>query len=379
MTRMPSAAIRLTAVLLPILLFLSPLVAAQSPSTSSEVVYASVVLVRTGERTPFIEQYQNATKLTPSGAQQVYSLGASFRERYITSQNTSNPSTAISGLSPHEVDSLQLYLLAQDTQYNDATAQAFIQSLYPPYPASNSSGSSSPTAGYQYPWIHAASENDPESIYADGSSTCAAFANDATYFNTNEFSNTVSQSSDLYQRVGQALAGGNMSEDRYTYNNAYAVWDYVSYEYAHNRTVQAAFNTGNLTGALQQLRYYSDQFQWATYGTADSTHVSRIAGQTFAYAVLERLGLNIQSKGTSAKLSVLFSEFPAFVSFASLLNLQKMSTNFRGLPEFGSSLVMELFANKSSQYPDPGDLQVRLLFRNGTNASSSLTTYSMGR
>lgn len=376
---MPPAAGLCAKTLVAILPHLVGFASAQSTSTASEIVHASIILLRSGERTPYLQTDQNTTKLTSEGAQQIYSLGQAYRERYINSANSSNPSASILGLAPHEIDLTQTYLLAQDTQYNDATAQAFMQALYPPHSTNTSNGIASSPTGYQYPWIHSASMNDPESIYVDGASSCAAFLNDSAYFNTDAFSNTASQSSELYQRVGEKLAHRNMSMDRFNYNNAYTVWDYVSYQYANNKTVQRAFDTGNLTGDLLPIRYWADEFQWALYGSPDTTQPSRIAGQTFGYAALQRLGTNIESSGSAGKLSILFTEFPAFISFASLLGLQKKSSNFKGLPEPGSSLVLELFSDGigNKTYPEKDDLQVRLLFRNGTNATSGLQTYSM--
>jgi len=66
------------------------------------------------------------------------------------------------------------------------------------------------------------------------------------------------------------------------------------------------------------------------------------------------------------------------VSLASLIGLPDMYEQFFGLPDLGSSMVFELFttANVSSDnYPSVSELQVRFLFRNGTNSTMNLDEY----
>lgn len=120
-------------------ILLTPASYAQSDiSTHKYTVWSSVIFSRTGERTP--ELLPNTSQsLTSLGAQQQYDVGTFFRERYLQTYGSTNgiDSAPIQDMSVDELDGDQLYVMALDQQYNVASAQAFLQGLYPPYSLSN--------------------------------------------------------------------------------------------------------------------------------------------------------------------------------------------------------------------------------------------------
>ncbi|KAI7067733.1 hypothetical protein KC352_g42896, partial [Hortaea werneckii] len=103
--------------------------------------WASVVFSRGGERTPEVLGHL-PTVLTSLGAQQMYQSGSFFRNRYITSSldlmSSDDDDTTLQDLSPDSIDPLQLYVAALDDQWTLASAQAFMQGLYPPYTLNDS-------------------------------------------------------------------------------------------------------------------------------------------------------------------------------------------------------------------------------------------------
>jgi hypothetical protein len=107
-------------------------------SSAEYTVHSSFLFFRTGDRTPSILG-DSPTTLTPLGAQQLYSTGEFFRARYITNEFSGINITSglqkatIDGLSINTPLDLQLYLLATDQQSEVASAQAFMQGLYPPF------------------------------------------------------------------------------------------------------------------------------------------------------------------------------------------------------------------------------------------------------
>ena len=100
---------------------LVPVVVAQN---LTETIWSSVIVTRNGDSIPLISS--SPTVLTPLGAQQLYSSGALFRDRYI------NSNSAIPGLSKSAIDNSQTFSLSLLADYVEASAQAFIQGLYPP-------------------------------------------------------------------------------------------------------------------------------------------------------------------------------------------------------------------------------------------------------
>src|SRR4051812_7021030 len=71
-----------------------------------EQVWGSVIFSLYGDRTPYI--LPGPYTLTPLGAQQLYSSGWEFRQRYVSASQTSfvesSVSTAISGISEFVLD-----------------------------------------------------------------------------------------------------------------------------------------------------------------------------------------------------------------------------------------------------------------------------------
>lgn len=105
-------------------------------------VWSTSIYLRTGDRTPEVLGFIPTT-LTSLGAQQAYSAGQFFRDRYVSSVSSSTgvDSAPLQGLAAYSIDPLQLYAIALDEQYSVASAQAFLQGLYPPYSLNDSTAS----------------------------------------------------------------------------------------------------------------------------------------------------------------------------------------------------------------------------------------------
>ncbi|KAK5121729.1 hypothetical protein LTR85_004604 [Meristemomyces frigidus] len=385
-------------------------VAAQEDYT----VWASVIFSRTGERTPEVLGYIPTT-LTSLGAQQAHNSGAFFRDRYISSVSIIDgvDSAPMQGLSAESIDSMQMYVAALDEQYTVASAQAFLQGLYPPYTLNSSTASvldptsvlangtyvEYPLQGYQYPQVHAFGALDAEFPSLGGSLDCPAFDVSAVdYTGTAEFAATEASSKSVYQAIGAPLLGAVLDdEDTWDYYNAYAIYDYINYQNSHNASFQALLSESvyidpstNIS-YLDALRWYADQQQYAQLGnlTAQNNYtvdgsawpaevtgsISTIAGNLLAAKMLAQLQVAIETGGEYYKLSVLFGDFEPFLSFFALTGLPDIDSNFYGLPDFGSVAVFELFSDTSTStdasFPDTDDLWVRFYFRNGTDGSDA--------
>ncbi|KAK0659969.1 hypothetical protein DIS24_g3722 [Lasiodiplodia hormozganensis] len=363
-----------------------------APLAVSAAVHAAVIFTRTGERTPLL----GSAELTPLGARQAHSQGTVFRQRYIAPQANSvdlRGPEAISNISEYGLMNDQLYVLATDDAYTAATAQAFLQGLYPPYtlndtaaPAlaatavlANGTYLEAPLNGYQYPRIRTVSSLDPASVYLAGQETCLNYAVDRTsYFDTAEFNETQARTSSFYQEVGAATLGGVLPAASYSYVNAYTIYDYLNYQYVHDVSTRAILsNNITLRGAFDELRFLADQQQWAFNSMPSSAQwIRAIAGKMLARKMVGQLAVNIATEGANAKLSLLFGEFQPMLSFFSLALQQ---TSDYGIPDFASSIALELFSygDSAASYPAPSDLWVRFYFRNGTSNSSELIAYPM--
>jgi hypothetical protein len=104
-----------------------------------------------------------------------------------------------------------------------------------------------------------------------------------------------------------------------------------------------------------------------------------ISGMQLAGEILKYMNSTITSGKagqSSNKLGIQFGAYATFFSFFGLASLHKANPDFMGVPDYASSMALELFtdADLSSGYPSNDDLQVRFLFHNGTASNTSEPT-----
>lgn len=359
-----------------------------------EHIWSSVIYTRYGDRTPYI--LPTANTLTPLGATQMYSAGNRFRDRYLTSA-PGNGNTVIHGISPYQLDNDQVSITSLNDQFIVGSAQAFMQGLYPPLQASSnatfingqsqlSNGSNivSPLNGYQYPQIGTASPLDLNSIWLMGANNCPIYSKSRIeYFSSAFYENLLENNRQFYQSLQPALLNGIFVNSSVNYLNAYLIYDYLNYGSIHNSSFVNDLSFEDLTRA----KILADNWVWATYGNTSASgltegdYIRAIAGRTVANRIVQALYGNINTAGSFAKLTLLFGGFEPIVSFAALAGLaSEQNSQFLGIPEYGSSMVFELFSlteNDTGSYPATTDLNVRFFFQNGTDESSELIAYPL--
>lgn len=358
-----------------------------SQSVGNDTIWASVVYSYHGDRTPLVLPVQNV--LTPLGAQQLFSAGAFFRQRYLAAPaGVQDANHTIDGILHNSFDTSQTHIRSTLDDYILASAQAFMQGLYPPHNASagtdptsilaNGSFIESPLGGYQYTQIYTTSPLDPNLIYIAGNAHCPRYDDFTANYSTSQQSlQTKSSTQDFYTSFQRDILNGVFYDSEVNYDNAYYIFDYLSYGYTHNSTIKGKLSDQDLARA----HGLADQWVQAVNGNNSiATSIQTIAGQTLAAEVIALLMNNIENRGANGKLYLLFGSFEPMIAFAALTQLPKANTNFYGMPDYGSSMVFELYTeghNSSAGYPDSDDLLVRFLFRNGTDSSSALNTYPL--
>ncbi|KAI9722030.1 MAG: hypothetical protein M1812_001990 [Candelaria pacifica] len=365
--------------------------------TLTETLYGSVIFTRYGERTPLISSFDNV--LTPVGAQQLYSAGQQFRSRYITPSSDSTDgsvvtNSSIMGISPRTIDNSQIYAASLVDEYVVNSAQAFLQGLYPPANVTdvnaaqsilaNGSVTVNPLGGYQYPRLATASPNDPAVIWLAGNVNCPQYDVSGTnYFGSQAFTSTQQSTRAFYTGLEASILNGILPDSSVGFYNAYGIFDYANYGYEHNSSIHSSLSTDD----LQKLRLLADQKQFAlngdltASGKSQGDQIRAIAGRTIAGRILGLLLGNIETEGFNNKISALFGSYEPFLAFFSLAQLSSFDPNFSGIPDYGSSMVFELFSvgdnGTSKNYPDESELKVRFLFRNGTGDGAKLVAYPL--
>jgi hypothetical protein len=364
-----------------------------------EQIWGSVVYSLYGDRTPFI--LPQTYTLTPLGAQQLYSAGSGFRDRYIVPPQTPfseySVNTVINGISEFQLDNNEVTMESTEDQFIVASAQAFMQGLYPPLQLSsndtfatsqsvlaNGSNILSPLNGYQYPQIYTASSNDDNSIWIAGEAGCPAYTASAyEYYTSPEYATILDTSAGFYESLEENFLSGIFTNSSVGYFDAYYIWDYLRYGFIHNTSIADHISEE----ALLYARALADELTFALNGNTSASgstpgdQIRAIGGRTLATRIVEALYTNVDTSGQYDKMTLLFGSYEPMVSFAALAGLaSEQNPQFYSIPDPGSSMVFELFSlsvNDTGQYPDRSDLNVRFLFRNGTGDGTQLISYSL--
>lgn len=131
-------------------------------------------------------------------------------------------------------------------------------------------------------------------------------------------------------------------------------------------------------GTLDQLRTLADAHEWSlAYNESESAadNVRAVSAMVLAEEIVEFLNNTIAGVGKQ-KIGIQFGAYATFASFFGLAQLHDVDPDFRGVAQYASSMVFELFTNSSEivsadEYPSADAMYVRFLFSNGTATNES--------
>lgn len=204
-------------------LLLSALAAASG--VSAETVLGVYVFHRHGDRT---SKSYPPTGLTPLGADQVYTSGSFYRNRYVSKDGSDKISTLSDGAAV--LSQLSVTSPKDGVLHNSATT--FLQGLYPPRgdagneTLANGKSVQAPLGGYQYIPVDAISdaatiEKAENNAWLQGNTGCTnAEVSSKAYFDSADFSKTAADSKDFYQSLLPVINSTFSSSDA-TFKNAY--------------------------------------------------------------------------------------------------------------------------------------------------------------
>ncbi|KAL5612050.1 uncharacterized protein BROUX77_002206 [Berkeleyomyces rouxiae] len=359
-------------------LTIAPVLALAS-CASAETVYGAAVFSRHGDRTT--KHYRNQ-QLTTVGANQNFVMGSAYRSRYLLDSSEHQ----IANVSQDKYVSSQVYASAPDSGILLATANYFLQGLYPPLDSINTAEAgtalangtkvTAPLSSYQYVTLHAEDANSPDTMWIKGDENCPALASSVSTWEASPvFTQRVTDTKDFFESMYPALGGVYDYTDasQLSYAQAYDIYDLINVARIHNASSPAANITDD---QLFQLRTLADSAEFgANYNSSNSD--SAIHAQTLASAFVTQLNTTVIGKG-KLKFSLFSGSYNTMLAFFGLLQLPEASSDFYGLPDYASTMGFELFtADNTSVFPtNPDtDLRVRFLFRNGT--AGALTAFPL--
>lgn len=369
---------------------------AASQTVLRQQVLSTFIYTRYGDRVPPV--LSSSPTLTPLGAQQLFEAGTIIRDRYVTpGHGNDTATTTIYGISTYQLLYDQLCILSTTDQYVAASAQAFLQGLYPPLQTSSnwtyiagestlSNGTNivAPLNGYQYPQFSMLSSNDLNSIWVDGNDNCPSYtASTQDYYETSAYQDILKNNANFYSSLESQFLNGIFSNTSVGYYDAFDIYDYLNYAYLHNSTVAESLSAVDLTKAkiLADDLVFALNANVTASGSTSGDHIRAIAGRTLAARLLEAFDTNINTQGESDKMTLLFGSFEPMVAFAALADLvSPQNAAFYNVPGPASSFIFELVSMQGEEtdvYPNTSDIYVRFLYQNGTDADSSLVEYSL--
>jgi Histidine phosphatase superfamily (branch 2) len=359
-------------------------------------VLSTFIYTHYGDRTPYV---LSDPTLTPLGAKQLYNAGAAFRGRYVSpaSDSPNDEFTTIRNISPYQLFQDEITILATNEHYISASAQAFMQGLYPPLAASSNytyieglselaDGTNvlAPLDGYQYPNLQVVTGNDLDSIWTQGWGHCPAHTVAAAqYYQSPGFQGLQASTDAFYDSLQPEFLNGIFTNSSVGYFDAYFIWDYLNYEYIHNTTVAQNLDAEEVA----RIKILAADWVFAMYGNTslsgntEGDHIGLIAGRTLASRIVQAIYTTINTQGRKDKMTLLFGSFEPMISFAALTGLvSEQNSAFYNLPQPGSSFVFELFAlreNDIGTYPDLDEIYVRFLYQNSTDETADLVEYPL--
>ncbi|EWG37108.1 acid phosphatase [Fusarium verticillioides 7600] len=344
---------------------LSLLVLSALPSlTAAEDVLGLYVFHRHGDRTAKAWKPVNFTAL---GADEVYSSGSWYRDTYVSK----DASRKITGLSPESAVLSQLDVTSPVDAVLQNSALVFMQGLYPPTKQfetlANGSRVEAPLSGYQYIPIAsvetaASDKNSENSAWLQGNSGCTnAEASSNDYFSSPEYAGAYKDSESFYQGLLPVI-NGTYGKDEANFQNAYTIFDLINVARIHNSSIPSDDLLDEST--LEKLYYLASIHEWnLAYNSSEP--VRAIAGSVLAGQIIEALEPLAEGK-KGPKVNIQFGAYAAFMSFFGLAGLDKVSSDFKGVVDYASSMAFELVTNATN--PTADDVSVRFYFANGTAA-----------
>ncbi|KLP09178.1 uncharacterized protein FFB20_06083 [Fusarium fujikuroi] len=342
------------------LLFLSSL-----PSlAATEDVLGLYVFHRHGDRTAKAWKPVNFTAL---GADEVHSSGSWYRDTYVSK----DASRKITGLSPESAVLSQLDVTSPVDAVLQNSALVFLQGLYPPTKQfetlANGSKVEAPLSGYQYIPIAsvetaASDRNSENSAWLQGNSGCTnAEASSNDYFSSSEYAGVYKDSESFYQGLLPVI-NGTYGKDEANFQNAYTIFDLINVARIHNSSISSDDLLDEPT--LEKLYNLASIHEWnLAYNSSEP--VRAIAGSVLAGQIIEALEPLAEGK-KGPKVNIQFGAYAAFMSFFGLAGLDKVSSDFKGVVDYASSMAFELVTNATN--PTADDVSVRFYFANGTAA-----------
>lgn len=325
-----------------------------------------------------------AKVLTTLGAKEQVASGSFYRKRYFGLTEDGNETSSdfrIDGLNDQGVFVYgETYSQCPAKTVLEYSQLSFLQGLYPPTSAldsnstlsdeddsalSNGTEVSAPFDGYQYVFMDIQQETSDEYFYIEGTENCPTSDSAIEKWETgDEFKKLNESTFDFYQSLSQILPESKYPKSKLNFGNAMSIFDFMNVNYIHNKELASKYNET----LLRKVAVLADKAQWGiSYDPSNTLNNFTIGGRALLGAAYHYL--NATKIAGSPYINYLIGSYNTMYQMSGLLQLNKVSDNFTGMPNYGATYVFDLLKDKSSNY------YVMFSFKNGTYDGVPLTTY----
>lgn len=337
----------------------------------AERILGAYIFARHGDRNPKIF---GGEILTDLGYREVFYTGSYYNDRYISPGS----SLQIEGISEYIVKPEQINASCPLDPVLQNSATGFLQGVYPPVGTkatqtlANHTTVEAPLNGYQLIQVEVTETNQNSESHAwlQGSSGCnRAVVSSNDFYVSDLYASLLKSTKGFYESLTPML-NGTFTREQMSFKNAYTIFDYLNVARIHNSTSQYPAMADLTPEVYSQLLQLANAHEYHLAFNA-SEHARAIDGAVLAGEILASLEGVITSGGES-KLGIQFGAYATFLSFFGLMQLPAASVDFTGIPNYASSMVLELVTNApGSGIPSTDEINVRFKFHNGTIVGSS--------
>lgn len=341
-----------------------------APVVSAERVLGAYIFARHGDRTAKI---LGNTQLTDLGYREVFDAGSYYHDRYVDSASDKQ----IQGINDTYAIASQINASAPSDGVLQNSATGFLQGVYPPVAdasqkLANGTTVTTPLGGYQLIQLSsvASGKNSEDASWLQGSSGCSkATVSSNSYYTSDSYNELLKSTQDFYQSLTPMLES-TFNSSEISFENAYTIFDYLNVGYIHNASADFAHIDDYTDDVQRQLISLAGTHEF-NLAYNESEPVRAIDGAVWVGEMLSSFNEIIDSKGTKSMLNVQFGSYGTFMSFWGLTQMPAASVDFTGIPDYASSMTMELVTNATgTDFPSVDDISVRFLFHNGTMTGS---------
>lgn len=162
-----------------------------------------------------------------------------------------------------------------------------------------------------------------------------------------ELAQLFNSSKPIYQNLWSTIFDGTFPSAAASFDYAYDLYDYASYQYTHNETVNAALKASELDWLREMAsrQQFSKNGDLSVSGLQEGDMIRAVSGRTLVTKVVKMFQDHISTGGGASKLSLMFGSFQPMLAFFSLSELSRghSSELFQEIPRPGAASMLFCF------------------------------------